>query len=190
MNRRHVPSARTATSGRIKRLAAAGALALASATGALVLASPAHALGAGQVCMFNAPSGAQGAGHVGWGFLIGGSSTWTYGATEQTNHSWHASGSWSAMLSAFKYNSSSKYLYYECSHSPNSSVGAANNQVTAGENSGYNLATDNCLTKAVAIYKAYDGGTYGGMYWGGSEGPNWYFDHLPGAFGFSSRQYL
>src|SRR5689334_12532131 len=38
------------------------------------------------VCMFNAPSGAQllplvGAGHVGWGFLSSGS-TWIFGATE------------------------------------------------------------------------------------------------------------
>jgi hypothetical protein len=82
-------------------------------TATLVLT--AHALGAGKVCMFNAPSGADTLGHVGWGYLVGGTSTWIYGATEEPGDNWHTSGSWSQMLEAFcgsgPYHKASYYLY-------------------------------------------------------------------------------
>ena len=150
-------------------------------------ARPAQALGPGEVCMFNAPSGADGLGHVGWAYLIGGTSNWIYGATEEPNQSWHETGSFADMLSAFSdagnYHAAGYYQYYRCETSPNSSVGAADNQVAEGEASGYNVIDNNCLTKAVAIFKAYDSGTFGSLYNGDSVGPNWYFDNALGNFG-------
>lgn len=160
-----------------------GALTLATA-GLLGLGSaPAQALGAGDTCMFNAPSGADigvGAmGHVGWSYLVGGTSTWVYGATESPTYHWHTSGNWNSMLSAFRNagygHSAGYYTQFKCTSTPTSAVGAANNAVANGEGSGYNGLTNNCLTKSVAIFNAYYGfGLYGGAY----EGPNWYFDHL------------
>jgi len=50
---------------------------------ALIEPGPAAALGPGQVCVFNAPTGGNGwIGHDGWGYLIGGTNQWIYGATE------------------------------------------------------------------------------------------------------------
>jgi hypothetical protein len=152
----------------------------------------AHALGAGKVCMFNAPSGAYTLGHVGWGYLVGGTSTWVYGATEEPGENWHTSGSWPQMLASFKdsgdYHNAGYYLYYKCQTSPTSAVGAANKQVAAGEASGYNWDNDNCLSKAVAIFEAYDGSTFD--YLGNGKGwpPNFYFDNE--LSGFSQREDL
>jgi hypothetical protein len=69
-----------------KRLLATMAATALSVIGLLGLAAPAaHALGTGQACIFNAPLGADGLGHIGWGFQIAGSSTWVYGSSENPN---------------------------------------------------------------------------------------------------------
>jgi hypothetical protein len=167
------------------RAALAAGTVLAAAAGLCVsLASPAMALGAGEVCMFNAPTGAElgfglNAGHVGWGYLIGGTSTWTFGATESPSYHWHTSGSWGTMLADFRNadygHSAHYYTQYKCGYTPTSSVGAANTAVSNGEGSGYFALTNNCLTKSVAIFNAY----YGfGLYAGWSEAPNAYFNGL------------
>lgn len=149
----------------------------------------AQALGPGKVCMFNAPAGAYGLGHVGWGYLVGGTSTWVYGATEDPGKNWHTSGTWQQMLAAFKgagtFHAAGYYKYYKCEGSPHSSVGAANKQVAAGEASGYNVDWDNCLTKAIAIFKVYDSSTYGDLGDGKGWGPNFFFDNE--MYGFSNR---
>src|SRR5579862_9143768 len=145
------------------------------------VARPAYALGPGEVCMFNAPSGTDYLGHVGWAYLVGGTSTWIYGATEEASESWHESGSFTDMLNAFRgagtYHDAGYYKYYRCEKSPNSSVGAADQQVAKGEASGYNWDYDNCLTKSVAVFKAYDSGTFGGLDDGVSVLPNAYFEN-------------
>lgn len=142
--------------------------------------------------MFNAPTGAElgpwTLGHVGWGYLVGGTSTWVFGATESPTWAWSASGSWSTMLDAFKYaNHPGYYTQFNCSTSTNSAVGAANNLVAWYDDiakSGYGIANNNCLTHAVAIFQMYDSGTFGGMRDGSFAGPNHYFDGLPGTAHF------
>jgi len=151
------------------------------------ITQPAYALGPGEVCMFDAPTGAYLLGHVGWAYLVGGTSTWIYGATEEAGESWHESGSFTNMLSAFRgagpYHDAGYYKYYRCRTSPNSAVRAADQQVTQGEASGYNWDYNNCLTKSIAIFKAYDSGTFGGLYDGVSVPPNAYFDDALTDFG-------
>jgi len=147
------------------------------------LASPALALGAGEVCMFNAPSGAElgplHEGHVGWGYLVGGTSTWVFGATENPSYHWHTSGSWSTMLADFHdadYDHKlGYYTKYKCQYTSTSAVGAANAAVADGESNGYFLLTNNCLTKAVSIFNAYYGFGLGS---GAFDSPNSYFNDL------------
>lgn len=165
-------------------IVAAAMVAAASTLATIGFAAPAQALGAGEVCMFNAPSGAQlplglNAGHVGWGYLIGGSTTWTYGATESASYHWHTSGSWSAMLAAFRNagygHSAGYYTKYKCQNTGTSAVSAANTAVANGEATTYDWFSSNCLTRSIDIFNAY----YGfGLYSGSGVAPNYYFDNL------------
>jgi Dockerin type I domain len=132
----------------------------------------------GEACIFNAPYGAIPVGvvgHVGWGFRNGTGNSWVYGATEgvplspyippgppSTTHSWHATGTWAQMLKTFGAGVQPNwptgpgyYIRYRCSNVAASNPSMASAQVNVGENSGYNLANDNCLTKAVNILKQY-----------------------------------
>src|SRR5215469_3770594 len=162
---------------------AAGVFAAAAGFAVFDTAVPAYALGPGDVCLFNAPSGADvglvAFGHVGWGYQIGGTSTWLFGATESPTYHWHSSGSETTMLADFANadygHSANYYTQYKCQGTDSSAVRAASVAVSTGESNGYNGLTNNCLTKSVAIFNAY----YPfGLYWGGYEGPNYYFDHL------------
>ena len=49
-------------------------------------------------------------------------------------------------------------------------------------------APQDCLTRTVAIFKAYDG-SLNGLASGAATGPNFYFDHLDGA-GFGPKHPL
>jgi len=119
---------------------------------------------AGEICMFNAPSGAEllpgvGAGHVGWGFLSGGS-TWIFGATEGAGQVWQTSGSWDTMLNTFGSGTNfSKgpgyYTQYRCASVSSSQPTLAYNTALNQASRQYNLYTDNCLTRAVEIFDAY-----------------------------------
>jgi hypothetical protein len=174
---------------RIRTLIVGALLSAVASLSAVGLAAPSYALGPGEVCMFDAPSGAEvlGAnyGHVGWGYLIGGSTTWVFGATESATYHWHTSGDWNTMLSIFSGNryghAAGYYTKYKCKTTSTSSVGAANTAVSTSESNGYDALTNNCLTKSVAIFNAYYGFN---LYWGGYEGPNYYFDNLawPGPY--------
>src|SRR5262245_18112275 len=142
--------------------------------------------------MFNAPSGAQFGsahlGHVGWGYLVGGTSTWVCGATEGPGWAWSCNGSWSTMISVFRAAiHPGYYTKYNYSMSTNSAVGPANDLVAWYDDiasSGYSVVNNNCLTHAISIFKRYDSNAFGGMGNGWSVGPNWYFDHLPGTAHF------
>lgn len=176
----------------------------------------------GEACMFNAPDGALHAGHVGWGFRDGTGDNWIYGATEggglipisggtgakAATKSWHESGTRSQMLDAFGsgvvqdqqtralYNDGSGYYrIYRCSQITTSFPGAAMQAITdveTGGDSGYNIAFNNCLTKALIVL-----GSYGflNLRGGASVLPNTYFQSdlpTPTASrpGFSGSQYF
>lgn len=150
-------------------------------------AAPAMALGSGMMCMFDAPNGVPIApgvslGHVGWGFEIGSSGSWTFGATEQGDGSpsstWIANGTTAQMLATFRNrNGGGYYTKYRCHATPDSSVGAASNQASTTKNNGYNGVTNNCLTKAVSIYNAYYQSSSGPMDSGVGVLPNGYFNN-------------
>jgi hypothetical protein len=176
---------------RIRRLCALLATAATSA-GILFFVAPASAwaLGPGKSCMYLAPSGASGLGHVGWEVQEPGKGYWA-GSTEQGTG--NPSDSWIVFATSettihndFKYalsangkvqHSSGYYLYYRCHSTTTSAVGAAIAEARSLE-TGYNLLNNNCLTKSVAIFTTYWGGDnlQSGFLWG----PNGYFyNYLP-----------
>jgi Ricin-type beta-trefoil lectin domain-like len=158
-----------------------GAVAIA-ATAAITVAPPAHALGPGRACIFLQPAGApvlgDNRGHVGWGYRIGDSDQYIFGATENPSGAYHiaagknagmwtAQGTWSQMLNAFRnqpyfpvvsggpprpYNA---YTKYKCYDTPTSSVTAANNEVNVVKAAGYDGLGNNCMNHAYRILKAY-----------------------------------
>lgn len=157
---------------------------------AVVATTPAYALGAGTVCMFNAPSGAAlgplHLGHVGWAFREGPTTTWEYGATENASTNWRGRGDQNAMFNAFrqrKGNATPYYTQWRCEASPYSSVGAASAEVDQLNKQTYSLLDDNCLTRSVEIFTAYDGSTFDYLPPAADTSPNAYFDNLDG-YGF------
>jgi hypothetical protein len=151
----------------------------------VVATTPAYALGAGTVCMFNAPTGAAlgplHEGHVGWAFREGNTTTWEYGATENASTNWRGRGDQNAMFNTFrqrKGNATPYYTQWRCHASPNSSVGAASTEVDQLNKQAYTLLSDNCLTRSIEIFKAYDGTTFDVMPSGYATAPDGYFDAL------------
>ncbi|WP_424534327.1 hypothetical protein ACOZ38_29005 [Sphaerisporangium viridialbum] len=165
---------------RIAAVAAGMALWLAGTGG--LSAWPAFALGPGQVCVFIQPHGAPlplggTAGHIGWGYLVGGTSTWVYGSTENPdgatqidapgfNGAWSANESFARMLDDFRrqphFPSTVKqprpahpYTGYKCRPTDTSAVGAAN--IAASDNiaAGYTFVGNNCLDAAYRVLRAY-----------------------------------
>ncbi|CAM3762078.1 hypothetical protein KIPE111705_23760 [Kibdelosporangium persicum] len=156
-----------------------------------VAAVPAQALGPGVVCMFNAPTGAPVGparmGHVGWAFRIGDSQSWNFGATESASYNWRDSGDLNTMFDTFrglrgKGITRGYYTQWRCKDTPNSSVGAASNKVSQLYGQSYDALWNNCLTRSVAIFKAYDS-SVSNLPSGGATGPNYYFDNLTYGFG-------
>jgi hypothetical protein len=163
-------------------------------------ATPALALGAGRVCLFNAPTGARiialNAGHVGWAYRVGGQDQWVFGATEDptaspvvlagaNNGTWSQTGNWTTVVSTFQnggpyHRNSNYYTQYRCTDWPSSAVGAANAMVSTVTHNGYLVTNNNCLTKALDIFRAYG---VNNLPSGDSVFPNFYFDHLPSSWG-------
>lgn len=112
----------------------------------------------GRVCMFDAPKGALSLGHVAWAFRWSdGSDTWDYGAT-LANSNWEKHGTEQQMLHDFATaNDSGGYQSYRCKDTAADDQSAAESAVTAGFARTYNLVDDNCLTRSIEIFKAYDG---------------------------------
>lgn len=167
-------------------MALAAALVIGGAAGAVVRSSPAAALGPGEVCVFLQPQGAEipfvsgmtsPAGHIGWGYLVGGTSTWVFGSTENPNGdyqidapnfngAWSISGSWQQMVDTFTFqtrfpgtfkqpDAAHPYSQYKCRTTPTSSVGAANSAATANATAGYTGIGNNCLDATYRILNAY-----------------------------------
>jgi hypothetical protein len=148
--------------------------------------TPAFALGPGEVCAFIQPDGGtvfgNSFGHIGWGFLIGGSDQWIYGSTENPNGStqiwapdfngaWKQQGSWSDMIDDFTFqydypsssmNSQSTspypghpYTMYKCETTSTSSVGAASTAASNNITAGYTGIGNNCLDATYRVFSAY-----------------------------------
>ncbi|NUS56256.1 MAG: hypothetical protein HOV66_15570 [Streptomycetaceae bacterium] len=140
------------------------------------------AAAAGRVCLFDAPDGAMGLGHVGWAYRLADGSDWEYGATLQ-DHNWRRSGTEAQMLHDFAtVNDSGGYRSYRCDDTAADDPGAADAAATAGFARPYGLITDNCLTRSIEIFKAYDrSGGLNGLGDGRWMLPNAYFNYaLPG----------
>ncbi|GAA1975084.1 hypothetical protein [Catenulispora subtropica] len=139
----------------------------------------------GRVCLFDAPDGALGLGHVGWAYRSadgddGGD--WDYGATLQSRN-WHKHGSEQQMLHEFAtLDESGGYRSYRCKDTAGDDTRAADTTMKAGFARPYDLATDNCLTRSIEIFKAYDSsGGLNGLADGKFTFPNAYFNYaLPG----------
>jgi len=112
----------------------------------------------GRVCLFDAPNGAWGLGHVAWAYRwADGTDTWDYGATLQS-HNWRRHGSEKQMLHDFAtVDEAGRYRSYRCKDTAADDQSAADKTVTAGFAREYYLATDNCLTRSIEVFKAYDG---------------------------------
>jgi len=144
-----------------------GIVALVAITSVLV-ATPdlAYAKGPGRACVFIAPSEANGLGHVGWGYQVGGTDTYVYGATEgptswwpgAPNGAWKATGPWPQVLADFagaNPNVTNHYTQYRCKTVRDSAVGAANDQVNHVLQSGYFVFWWNCLDDMIRVLNAY-----------------------------------
>ncbi|GAA4639784.1 hypothetical protein GCM10023196_102780 [Actinoallomurus vinaceus] len=154
----------------------------------LATARPAHALGKGRACMFNATEGANGLGHVGWAFRVGPADDWIYGATESASWNWQRESNYATMLATFRTtNGRGYYDHFRCKDTTNSSVTAAKNKVNQVYSRPYNVVNDNCLTRSVEIFKAYDS-SFNNLGNGIGNGPNWYYDNQ--LIGFGGRIYL
>lgn len=140
-----------------------------AAAGIIVVAQPgsAWALGAGKYCLYLAPAGADNLGHVGWeveepgkGYWAGStetssgdpSDTWIYFASsEDTIHGYFKWGLWA---NGKLQHSAGYYTEFRCHSTSASAVGAAIDKARELA-SGYELFTNNCLTKSVAIFTTY-----------------------------------
>ena len=177
----------TASRGPVSRVVTLIALLAAVLSGmTLVAATPAAALGPGEVCAFIEPDGGtvlgNNFGHIGWGFLVAGSSSWIYGATENPNGTyqinapgfngaWKAQGTWTDMINDFTrqydYPSHSKvsgsnspypahpYTEYKCELTSGSAVGAAITAATNNISAGYTGLGNNCLDATYRVLNAY-----------------------------------
>lgn len=145
---------------------------------------PAYALGPGRVCIFLAPSGAIGFGHIGWAFRVDQQDDWIYGATENPsgqqqvlpgayNGAWIRESSWNTMVVTFAsdlpnignaqypyYHKAHYYTEFRCKDTSTSAVGSAYQTAQNIQNQGYTLDTNDCLTDAINVLTAYDGSLY------------------------------
>lgn len=130
-----------------------------------------------RACVFNAPSGAFTLGHVGWAYRLGETDVWHYGSTEnrgmqatisagRDTDTWQRIGSWSNVLDDYEdtltidnetFHDSGYYTRYRCvdiaAEETNAEMALARSEQLAL--SGYNVLSDNCLTKSVAILRVY-----------------------------------
>ena len=163
---------------------------------AVILSSPVvNALGPGEACAFNMPSGAPleipvlknlfpnvAFGHVAWGFQVGNSTNYIFGSDDGPSNGnngdtkkWSQSnGTRANMLSWFKSNG---YAYYNCEPVQNSAVGSAQTMIATVKAQKYQAFGNNCLDDTIAILTAYNAQGVPSVK-GKPIAPNWWFDHL------------
>lgn len=182
------------------------ATAIAIAIGVITFAvSPAQALGAGKMCMFNAPSSTTfgfNHGHVGWLIQEPGTGWWA-GSTElgtgDPADTWILSTTSEATAQGFFKNKlvangktqheAGYYTRFRCHSTAQSAVGAAITKARALQGNGYTFWDNNCLTKAVAVFNAYYSAE--GLAAGSYTYPNDYFEnYLPNSKNWGPIHYL
>lgn len=126
----------------------------------------------GRVCIFNAPSGAKGWGHVGWAFQVASTTSWVYGAAEDASGarqippgdpksatSWDDTDDFTKVKDVFKTKQhghpANYYTQYRCKNVDAPNIQAAKNEVQTVLYSGYSIDANNCLTKSIAVFEAY-----------------------------------
>lgn len=184
--RRRPGSTRAAVACATAALALTAGLAVVPAT-----ATPAHADDQGTVCMFLAPREPIGAGHVGWAYKWANGQQWDYGATTGGSHGvsgkksrWEENGDWARLVDAFKnrHRDALGYTQYRCRQTAGHNQAGAIAKVGVLAAQDYNIATNNCLTDTIQIFKTYDSsGGLNGLLAGRYTRPSEYFnDHLDG----------
>ncbi|MGV4988931.1 Tat pathway signal protein [Streptomyces sp. NRAIS3] len=143
---------------------------LGAAAPALLSATQAEAAAGGRVCFFRDAEGAGGLGHVAWALRDpSNSKRWIWGSTDNAegdtytapgnnNGSWMKSGGWDSIRASLKPDlGHKKFLYdaYRCINTAGGNVAAAQRTFRAMRDNGYQIGYNNCLTKAISIFRAY-----------------------------------
>ncbi|MFJ1561297.1 Tat pathway signal protein [Streptomyces mirabilis] len=176
--------------GRVRSTLLAAAL-LGSAAPALLPASQAAAVPLGRVCLFQDQQGANGAGHVAWSIRDPKNSRhWIWGATESINNatkidagrpngSWIQGGTWTQMRGEARGKKPidlHTYDYYRCINTAGGNLAAAQKTYEHIKGNGYALLNNNCLTKALEIFRSYSPAlTSARLPSGQFKSPNYYF---------------
>ncbi|MEF2529483.1 MULTISPECIES: Tat pathway signal protein [Streptomyces] len=141
-----------------------------AASPAVLPAGQARAAAGGRVCFFQDAEGARGAGHIAWAVRDPkNSGHWIWGATENAegdsytepgkpNGSWIAGGTWAKLRTSLKPDSGRRqgfYDHYRCTNTPGGDLRAAQRTYENMKANGYQVTHNNCLTKAVAIFRKY-----------------------------------
>lgn len=181
------PDRRTAIFG--LRTAARALTVLALTGPAVAAAASAHATATsipyaadapGRVCMFLAPEHVFGLGHVGWAYRETDGATWEFGATSGADSSWHKSGPFTEVLTGFRNggDSSGPYRTYRCKDTVGHDDVRAAAKVDQLEAEQYDIFTNNCLTRSLEVFQAYDdSGGLAALGAGRLTAPRWYFDN-------------
>ncbi|MGW7102486.1 Tat pathway signal protein [Streptomyces sp. NPDC054838] len=150
-------------------LAVLAAAALATAL-PVALPSQAEAAPAGRVCFFLDEQGAHGAGHVAWAVRDPkNAGRWVWGSTDNAegdtatlpghdNGSWSQSGTWKQLrgeTAGKKAISLRSYESYRCVNTAGGDLPAAQRTYRNMKDNGYQVLYNNCLTKAIAIFRKY-----------------------------------
>ncbi|WP_369386232.1 hypothetical protein AB5J72_00285 [Streptomyces sp. CG1] len=140
-------------------LLAALAVAAASLLTSSGTASASAADDSGMVCMFLAPDATAVPGghasHVGWAYRWADGSQWDYGATVD-NGNWRLHGPLDKMLRDFKNDTMDHYTEYRCRLTRGHDQAAASQKADELYGQPYRFLWNNCLTRSIAIMKAYD----------------------------------
>ncbi|MEU8034874.1 Tat pathway signal protein [Streptomyces sp. NPDC049099] len=149
----------------------------------------------GRACLFldkeGAPFGGRTYGHVAWAIRDPkNTSHWIWGATEnaegdgytapgKNNGSWIQGGTWGEMRGETKRKRTielARYDAYRCINTAGGDLTAAQRTFTQMKWNGYAVFTNNCLTKAIAIFRKYSRGLDS--------------DHLPDGYSTEPKYYF
>lgn len=146
-----------------------------------------------EACMFNAPDGASGYGHVGWAVNNGGDG-WVGGATEIKDNENKDQASWvnrqpsssGAMWDMFRTRPERRNTPYTRFRCKEVDWGHSNRAVLAFEKAvqrDYHGINDNCLTRSIEAYNEFHHHIAGSAVGQGTR-PNDYFENYLGAQGW------
>ncbi|MER5960351.1 Tat pathway signal protein [Streptomyces sp. NPDC001893] len=177
--------------GRVRSPLLVAAL-MGAATPVLLPATQADAAPRGRVCLFQNQQGANGAGHVAWALRDPHNSAhWLWGSTDSINSapkidagrrngSWIQGGTWKEMRGEARGKKKPiglrTYDYYRCINTAGGNLAAAQKTYKHIRGNGYALLNNNCLTKALEIFRSYSSALTGAHLPSGQfKSPNYYF---------------